>query len=132
MDRNPFEGPVSNVVNFLAESHSQGYKYHSHNSYQSAIPSIHSKVEGHPVEEHPLVSRVLKGVYNARLPLPLLQHLLGFRVVLQFIRDVRQNSFLTLHQISIKTVMLLALTRPSHSVGLVNLDISSCTYVCGK
>ena len=28
-DRNPFEGPVSDVVNFLAELHSQGYKYRS-------------------------------------------------------------------------------------------------------
>ena len=69
-DRNPFEGPVSDVVNFLAELHSQGYQYRSRNSYRSAISSIHSKIEGHPVGEHPLVLRVLKGAYNARLPLP--------------------------------------------------------------
>ena len=52
-NRNPFEGPVSDVVNFLAELYSQGYQYRSLNSYRSAISSIHSKVEGHPVESIP-------------------------------------------------------------------------------
>ena len=128
-DRNPFEGPVSDVVNFLAELHSQGYQYRSLNSYRSAISSIHSKIEGHPVGEHPLVSRVLKGAYNARPPLPRYNTFWDVGVVLQYIKGLGQNSSLTLHQISIKTAMLLALTRPSRSADLANLDISARTYV---
>ena len=39
-NRNPFEGPVSDVANFLAELFSQGYQYHSLNLYHSAISSV--------------------------------------------------------------------------------------------
>ena len=49
--------------------------------------------------------------------------------MLQFIKGLGQNSSLTLCQLSIKTAMLLALTRPSRSVDLANLDISTRTYV---
>ena len=128
-DRNPFEGPVGDVVKFLVELQSQGYKYHSLNSYRSAISSIHSKVEGHPVGEHPLVSRVLKGAYNTRPPLPHYNTFWDVGVVLQYIKSLGDNSSLTLCQLSIKTAMLLALTRPSRSVELANLDISTGTYV---
>ena len=128
-DRNPFKGPVSDVVNFLAELHSQGYKYRSLNSYRSTISSINSKVEGHPVGEHPLVSSVLKGAYNTRPPLPCYTTFWDVGVVLQYIKSLGHNSSLTLHQLSIKTVMLLTLTRLSRSVDLANLDISTHTYV---
>jgi len=116
-------------VNFLAELHPQGYKFQSLNSYWSAISSIHSKVEGHSVGEHPLVSRVLKGAYNARPPLPRYSTFWDVGVVLQFIKGLGQNGSQTLRQLSIKKAMLLALTSASRSVDLVNLDISTCTYV---
>ena len=85
-NRNPFEGPVSDVVNFLAELYSQGYQYRSLNSYRSAISSIHIKVEGHPVGEHPLVSRILKGAYNSRPPLPRYNTFWDVDLVLQHIK----------------------------------------------
>ena len=54
-NRNPFDGPMADVVNFLAELHAQGYQYRSLNSYRSAISSIHNNVDGHPIGQHPLV-----------------------------------------------------------------------------
>ncbi len=33
----PFSGPITNVVNFLASLHEKGYQYNSVNSYRSAI-----------------------------------------------------------------------------------------------
>ena len=66
----PFSGPVKEVVNFLANLHDEGYTYHSLNSYQSAISSVHERVDGCPVGQHPLVIRLMKGVFNDRPPLP--------------------------------------------------------------
>jgi len=40
------------------------------NAYRSAISALHSKVDGHAIGQHPLVTRMLKGVYNERPPLP--------------------------------------------------------------
>ena len=122
-----FERPVSDMVTFLAELYSQGYQYRSLNSYRSAISSrsIHSNVEGHPVGELSLVSRVLKGKYNSRPPIPRYNTFWDVGVVLKHIRGRGQNSSSSLHQLSLKTAMLLALTKPSRSVDLAYLDIGT-------
>ena len=63
-NRDPTAGPVEDVVNFLAELYAEGYQYRSLNAYRSAISSIHERVEGQSVGQHPLVSRLLKGAFN--------------------------------------------------------------------
>ena len=52
----PFSGPVSQVVNFLAHLYQQGYQYRSLNTYRSAISSVHEKIDGIAVGQHPLSS----------------------------------------------------------------------------
>jgi len=41
----PISGTTSDVANFLAELHSQGYQTNSLNAYRSAISSVHDKVD---------------------------------------------------------------------------------------
>ena len=60
----PVSGPISEVVNLLAHMFEEGYQYHSLNAYRSAISSVHEKADGYEVGQHPLVSRLLKGVFN--------------------------------------------------------------------
>ena len=57
-------------MNFLADLHSQGYQNNSLNAYQSAISSVHDKVDDMDVGKHQLVTRLLKGAFHARPPLP--------------------------------------------------------------
>ena len=59
----PVSGPISEVVNFLAHLFKEGYQYRSLNVYLSAISSVHEKADGYKVG-YPLVSRLLKGVFN--------------------------------------------------------------------
>ena len=66
----PIDGPISDVVNFLAHLYDAGYQYRSLNSYRSAISSVHTEVDGHSVGEHPLVARLLKGIFNQHPPRP--------------------------------------------------------------
>ena len=61
----PVSGPISDVVNFLADLHTQGYQINSLNAYRSAI----STVDNVDVGKHPLVPRVLKGAFHAKPPL---------------------------------------------------------------
>jgi len=67
-NRNPTAGPIENVVNFPANLYKEGYKYCS--LLSNLLSSYSSKVDGQPVGQHPLVSRVLKGAFNERHPLP--------------------------------------------------------------
>ena len=55
----PVSGDTSEVVNLLAYLFNEGHQYRSLNSYRSAISSVHEKVDGQSVDEHPLVARVL-------------------------------------------------------------------------
>ena len=68
--RDPIRGPVADILNFLAELFEQGFQYRSLNAYRSAISSVHEKIDGIEVGKHPMVSRMLKGVFNERPPRP--------------------------------------------------------------
>ena len=57
------------MLNFLAKLYEEGYQYRSLNSYRSAISSVHERVDGRTVGEHPLVMRLMKGVFIDRPPL---------------------------------------------------------------
>ena len=67
-DRNPLSGPVSDIVNFLAELFNKGYQYQSLNSYCSAISSVHERIDRFSVGQHPAITRALKGTYHSRPP----------------------------------------------------------------
>ena len=120
-NRNPFDGPIGDVISFLSELHTQGYQYHSLNSYHSAISSIYNRVDCHPIRQHPLVTRALKGAYHSRPPQPRYNTFRDVSIVLRYIKGLGSNEFLTLHRLTLKTVMLLAFTL-SKSMDLSSLD----------
>ena len=63
----PLSSDISDILSFLADEFKQGKQYRLLNCYKSALSSIHLPVESFPVSQHPLVSRLLKGVFNTRL-----------------------------------------------------------------
>ena len=122
-DRNPPAGPIGDVVNFLAYLFKKGYQYRSPNSYQSAISAVHAEVDGYPVGQHPLVTRMLKGTFNERPPLSRYSTFWDVGVVLRHLKQLGENNSMSLRLLSIKTAMLLALARPSRSMDLSKLDV---------
>ena len=119
----PVSGPVSEVVNFLATLFKEGYQYRSLNSYRSAISSVHERVDGYEVGQHPLVSRVMKGAFNLRPPQPRYETTWDVSKVLDFIVSLGPSENLSLRDLTWKLAMLLALTRPSRSADLAKLDL---------
>ena len=74
--------------------------------------------------QHPTVTRLLKGVFHDRPPLPRYSSTWNVQLVLDFLGALGKNEDLTLKHLTWKTVMLLALTRPSRSADLSQLDLS--------
>ena len=70
----PFSADVPSILGFLADQYEEGRQYWSLNCYRSALSSTHLSVEGFPVGQHPLVIRLLKGVFNQRPPQPRYTH----------------------------------------------------------
>ena len=83
------------VANFLAFLHKEGYQYNSINSYRSAISSVHEKVDGVSVGQHPTVTRLLKGVFHDRPPLPRYSSTWNVQLVLDFLGALGKNEDLT-------------------------------------
>ena len=65
----PVSGPIEDV-NFLAHLYKEGYQYKSLNAYRSPIASMHTHIDGVSIGQHPLVSRLLRGAFQTRPPLP--------------------------------------------------------------
>ena len=57
----PFCSPIAQVANFLAYLYKEGYQYSSVNAYWSAISSVHEKIDGYTVGQHPLGLQACKG-----------------------------------------------------------------------
>ena len=114
-DSDPFSGPVSEVTNFLAELHENGFQYNSINTYRSAISSVHWKIEGVSVGQHPTITRPLKGVYHDIHVPPVPRYISTWNVqqVLDYIKALGDSSLLPLRLQSWKTAFLLAITRLS-------------------
>ena len=74
---------------------------------------------------HPLVMRLMKGQTTSA---PLYPPCRNVHIVLSHIASFGVNESLSLKQISWKTAMLLALTRPSRSADLSQLDIRGRQY----
>ena len=67
---NPLSASLGNVLEFLADQFDLGLQYRSLNTLRSAISTSHPQLDNVNVGSHPLVSRLLKGMFNARPPAP--------------------------------------------------------------
>ena len=120
----PTSGPIEKVVNFLARPYSEGYQYRSLGAYRSAIASMHTPVDGASIGQHPLVSRLLKGVFHSRPPLPRYSGTWDVAKVLSHLKGHNlEDSNLSLKCLTLRTVMLLALTCLSRSADLAKLSL---------
>ena len=116
---------VSQVLNFLADCFGEGLSYSTLNSYRSALSSTLCPRDGTTVGCDPLVSRLLKGIYNLRPPLPRYPSTWDVSVLTQYLGTLFPLNSLSLKQLTLKTVSLCALCSPGRSQTLGVLSISN-------
>ena len=115
---------MSEVANFLASLYQEGYQYNSVNAYRSAISSVHDKVDGLPIGQHPIIIRLIKGIFNVRPPVPRYSSTWDVQTVLTHLESCGKSENLPLRMLTLKTVLLLAITRPSRTADLSQLNIT--------
>ena len=121
-------GPVTKEANFLAYLYKEGYQYSSINPYRFSISSVHDRINGNSMRQHPMITRLVKGVFHARPPLPCYTHTWDVQTVLDFLQLLEDNWKLSLKHLSWKVTMLLALSFPFRSADLSQLDMSKRVY----
>lgn len=85
--------------------------YDSINTARGALSALGIMVDGCRAGNHPLVNRFMRGVFNLRPPTPRYAMTWDVTVVLQRIRDMEPLHSLSLKDLSLKLVMLMALTQ---------------------
>lgn len=132
----PFSAPVEEGVNFLAELYDSGVGYSAINTARSALSTC-IQTPGHKnFGSHPLVCRVLKGVFESRPSLPKYSSTWDAKHVLDYLRNLHPAETLTLKDLTHKLVMLMALlsgqrrqTLHSFKVSDMHLSSEKCTFV---
>ncbi len=80
------------------------------------------------VGQHPLVTRLIKGAFHQRPPQPRYAETWDVAKVTAHINSMGENVTLSINDLTLKTVALLAFTRPSRSVDLAKLSRVHCKY----
>ena len=127
----PISCSVGEVVNFLADLFTQGYQYRSLNAFRLAISSVYDKVDSCDMGQHPLVTRLLKGVFHQRPPQPRYTQTWDVGLIITYIQSKGENESFPLQDLTHKLAMLMVLTRPSRSADLTNLNLDRRSYSLG-
>ena len=112
---NPLSPTVADLVNFLAKAHSNEKSYSTLNTYRSALSSALPRIEGHVAGQHPLIVRLMRGVFNTTPPKPRYSKTWKVSIVLDYLKSLPVNNELSLLVLSQKL-----LTRH------LNISVNSC------
>ena len=118
---NPVSTSVVNIMQFLTDQFDTGLQYRTVNTIRSAISMTHPEIEGTAVGSHPLVSCLLKGMFNSRPPTPRYTVSWNVRKVVEFLSQFKSVTLSTL-QLGKKAVTLLALVNADRCSDLAALD----------
>ena len=99
--------------------------YSTINSYRSALSSMLPPVDGTLLGEHPIVGRLLKGMFVSRPPQPKYTSTWDVNVLLDKLATLHPNKSLTQKQLTLKTVALTALVSAQRSQSLAALSLDS-------
>ena len=123
---NSISATLIDVPLFLTDRFNNGAAYRSLNVARSAIPSCYAKIDGYPVDKHPLVVQLLKGMLNMHPPKPRYTHTWDVHRVTKYLDCLGKTKLLPLGLLSIKLAMLFALSCPERASSLVKLDLRHC------
>lgn len=114
---------IADVMNFLSSLFDKGKEYRTINCARSMLSSTLLPIDNFPVGKHPMITRLLKGVFNKRPPVKVLFPTWSVKQVLVTLASWSPVSSLDLKTLTYKCVMLLALVTGRRAS---SLNILTC------
>ena len=111
------------MANFLTQLYTSGASYSTINLARSAVAAYLGPGESDSIGNHPVVRRVVKGVFQNRPPLPKYQETWDVDTVLTLLDKWPHAEELTLQRLTYRTVMLLALLTGQRGQTIHNLTV---------
>ena len=116
----PHETSIPVVLDFLYEQFNRGLSASAIGTYRSALSAYLPKVEGRPVGELAIVSKLVKGIKNARPSLPRYATTWDTDIVINYLKSCEITS---LKRLTLKLTMLLALVTAQRAQTLNKLNL---------
>ena len=118
----PISGPLSAVLDFLAELFQGGLEWSTIAGYRSSISAYHDPTDGVPIGKHPRVCALLKGVFSKRPPVPRYTFIWDVQKVEYYLASLGMPEKLSDKMITLKLTMLIALTSSTRAHDICYLD----------
>ena len=127
---NPFCCHLNSILLYLSDMYKKGLQYRTINSHRSAISMTHLPIDNVCVGAHryPLVSRLMKGIFNICPAVPKYLKTWDVSVVLKYLINLSPASFLSLKKLTLKLVMIIAIIKASRADLLHKLDLQYRVY----
>jgi integrase len=119
---------IDSIINFLCKLYNDGLSYVSINTARSALSTFLGTVDGHSIGSHPLITRFTKGVSRLRPPTSKYNTTWDASIVLKFLSGWDNNDKLSLKDITLKLVSLLALCSAQRVQTLSSLLLSGVIF----
>lgn len=116
------------MLGFLANLFEEGLGYSSINSAKSALSSVLGLFDSECLGKHPLILKFMRGIYSLRPPAPRYQVTWDANKVLELFLSWPENDTLSLRDLSIKLVCLLALTTAQRVQSLVSIELQNIIW----
>ena len=128
----PVTCPISQVLEFLSNLYEKGLQFRTIGVYRSAISAYHLPIDGTSVGKHPRTSALMTGISNLKPPQPKYGFTWDVEKVLQYLRQLPNNSTLSPKQLTLKVTMLLALIAINRGSELKLLNLNYLSKFSSK
>ncbi|CAG8638968.1 15005_t:CDS:2 [Cetraspora pellucida] len=116
---------LQTIVEFLDHLYGQNMQFNTIASYRSAISKIHVHVDGKSIGSHPIIVKVMKGLFNLNPPKQSSVEVVDVLPMMDYIQSLGSNTEMSILNLTQKTALLLALTSGSHPSDLHRIDLST-------
>ena len=115
------------AVEFLTELYQLGLSYSSINTARCALSAmlVNSTSSNSTFGQHVDVKRFMKGIFQSRPALPRYNKTWDVNTMLQYLLSLKDTNELSLKDITLKLVILVALTTAQHGQSLHLMDIAN-------
>ena len=111
------------MLDYLSYFFYLGYEYRTVGYQRSVISAYHECVDNKPVDQHPHVRALLKGVFNERPPQPRYVFICDIQSILDFAKYQWPECDLSDKVLTNKLVILMALSFASRASAIHHLDV---------
>ena len=110
-------------IDFLLNGFQEGKAYSTVNTYRSAVSTTIKSISGRDIGEDHLVTRLMKGLFVSKPPVPRYSHTWDVAIVTSYLKTLIPLEFLSLKALCLKIVTLVALVSAQRSQTLQALRI---------